>query len=249
MLSKQRNDIRVRMAINMAIDFEAIAENYMQGWGDASPVGGVGKAVLGYFMPYEEWPEEVKQYYQFDPEAAEKLLDEAGYPRDANGVRFKTIYEHYEFFDLGYYQIAMDYLRQIGIEVEIQAITRNDMIQKALKHEFLGMRSDVWAAEYQSATATIAMYWSQNGWRPVNIDDAMFDEYYENALNATTVEDQKEWMRKADMRVTEQLWSVRGPIAPLFGATQSWIKGYNGEGELGAMNRVNIFIYMWVDKE
>ena len=242
------NDIRVRQAINMAIDFEAIAENYMQGWGDASPVGGVGKAVLGYFMPYEEWPEEVKQYYRFDPEAAEKLLDEAGYPRGEDGVRFKTIYEHYEFFDLGYYQIAMDYLRQIGIDVEIQAITRNDMIQKALKHEFLGMRSDVWAAEYQSATATIAMYWSQNGWRPVNINDAMFDEYYENALNATTAEEQKKWMRMADMRVTEQLWSVRGPISPLFGATQPWIKGYNGEGELGAMNRVNIFIYMWVDK-
>ena len=242
------NDIRVRQAVNMAIDFEAIAENYMQGWGDASPVGGVGKAVLGYFMPYEEWPEEVKQYYRFDPETAEQLLDEAGYPRDANGVRFKTIYEHYEFFDLGYYQIAMDYLRQVGIDVEIQAITRNDMIQKALKHEFLGMRSDVWAAEYQSATATIASYWSQSGWRPVNVDDAMFDEYYENALNATTAEEQKKWMRMADMRVTEQLWSVRGPISPLFGATQPWIKGYNGEGELGAMNRVNIFIYMWVDK-
>ena len=210
--------------------------------------GGVGKAVLGYFMPYEEWPEEVKQYYRFDPEAAEKLLDEAGYPRGEDGVRFKTIYEHYEFFDLGYYQIAMDYLRQIGIDFEIQAITRNDMIQKALKHEFLGMRSDVWAAEYQSATATIAMYWSQNRWRPVNINDAMFDEYYENALNATTAEEQKKWMRMADMRVTEQLWSVRGPISPLFGATQPWIKGYNGEGELGAMNRVNIFIYMWVDK-
>ena len=72
------DDIRVRRALGMAIDFESIAENYMQGWGDASPVGGIGKAVLGYYMPYEEWPDEVKQYYRYDPEAAEKLLDEAG---------------------------------------------------------------------------------------------------------------------------------------------------------------------------
>ena len=64
-------------------------------------------------MPYDEWPEDVKQYYRYDSEAAEKLLDEAGYPRGADGVRFKTISEHYEFTDLGYYQIAMDYLRQI----------------------------------------------------------------------------------------------------------------------------------------
>ncbi len=42
---------------------------------------------------------------------------------------------------------------------------------------------------------------------------------------------------------------VMGLIAPLFGVTQPWIKGYNGEGELGAMNRVNILAYLWIDKE
>ena len=215
----------MHQALSMAIDQESIAENYMQGWGDASPVGGVGKAVLGYFMPYEEWPEDIKQYYRYDPEAAEKLLDEAGYPRGADGVRFKTIYEHYEFTDLGYYQIAMDYLRQIGIDVEIQEVTRAEFIDKAVNHTYLGLRNEVWAAEYPSATGAIAAYWTKNGWRPSNVSDPEFDEYYENALAATTIEEQKEWVRKADMRVIEQLWTIRGPIAPLFGATQPWIKG------------------------
>ena len=243
------SDIRVRQALSLAIDHESIAENYMQGWGDASPVGAIGPAVLGYFIPFEEWPDEVKQYYRYDPEAAEKLLDEAGYPRGADGVRFSTVYEHYEFFDLGYYQIAMDYLRQIGIDVEIQEVTRSEMIEKALNHTFLGLRSDVWAAEYASAPAAIAGYWSQNGWRPTNVNDALFDEYYENALAATTVEEQKEWMRKADLRVDEQLWTIRGPVAPLFGATQPWIKGYNGEEELGPMNRSDVFQYLWIDQD
>ena len=124
-------------------------------------MGGVGKAVLGYFMPYEEWPEDVKQYYRYDPEAAEKLLDEAGYPRGADGVRFKTIYEHYEFTDLGYYQIAMDYLREIGIDVEIQEVTRAEFVDKALNHTYLGVRNEVWAAEYTSAPGAIAAYWTK----------------------------------------------------------------------------------------
>ena len=111
------DDIRVRRALSMAIDFESIAESYMQGWGDASPVGGVGRAVLGY------------------------------------------------------------------------------------------------------------------------------------ALAATTKEEQKEWMRKADLRVTEQLWTIRGPIAPLFGVTTPWIKGYNGEGDLGAMQRSTVLMYLWVDQD
>ena len=37
--------IRVRRALRMAVEVESIAENYMQGWGDASPVGPIGNAV------------------------------------------------------------------------------------------------------------------------------------------------------------------------------------------------------------
>ena len=51
------------------------------------------------------------------------------------------------------------------------------------------------------------------------------------------------------MRVIEQLWTIRGPIAPLFGVTQPWLKGYNGEGDLGQLNRADIFAYLWIDKE
>ena len=144
----------------------------------------------------------------------------------------------------------MDYLRKnLSLDIEIQAVTRAEMIQKALKHTFPGMRSDVWAAEYHSPFAPLSGYWSQTGWRPANVNDALFDEYYEKVLAATTIEEQKEWTKKAFMRVTEQQWATMGPVAPLFGATQPWIKGYNGEGELGGMNRADVFQYLWVDKE
>ena len=118
------SDIRVRRALNMAVDVESIAKNYLQGWGDASLVGPIGKSVVGYFTPAGEWPDEVKQWYRYDPEAAEELLDEAGYPRGADGKRMSVMLQKYEFVDLGYYQIAMDYLRQIGIDVEIQIVPR-----------------------------------------------------------------------------------------------------------------------------
>ena len=178
------NDIRVRQALNMAIDFDGISESYHQGWSDTTPVGGFGKAVLGYQVPFAEWPEEIAQWYRFDPEAAEKLLDEAGYPRGEDGIRFSTVYEHYEFFDLGYYQIAMDYLRQIGIDVEIREIDRSTHQQKGNECSsnpfdcpYLGLRTDVHGAEYPGATSVIADTSSTSGWRDQNVIDAEFDEY------------------------------------------------------------------------
>ena len=112
-----------------------------------------------------------------------------------------------------------------------------------------GARPEVWAAEYGTPTGPIAAYWSQNGWRPQNVIDAVFDEYYENALAATTREEQQEWARKADLRVAEQLWVIRGPLAPLFGASQPWIKGYIGETDLGLNAHKTWLAYVWVDQD
>ena len=243
------SDIRVRQALSLAIDHESIAENYQQGWGDASPQGATGARVLGYAVPFEEWPEETQQYYRYDPEEAERLLDDAGYPRGEDGIRFSTIYSHYEFFDLGYYQIAMDYLRQIGIDVEIEEITRAQNSEWGMSHGYPGLRTDVWAAEYPSGLAPINSYWSKAGWNPNNNNDPVFDEIYEKALAATTVEEQQEWARQANLRIADQLWMIRGPVAPLFGATQPWIKGYNGEGDVGGMQRSTVLMYLWVDQD
>ena len=59
----------------------------------------------------------------------------------------------------------------------------------------------------------------------------------------------REWARQANLRIAEQLWMIRGPVAPLFGATQPWIKGYNGEGDIGAMQRSTVLMYLWVDQD
>ena len=70
------DDVRVRHALQMALDLETINVTYYAGyarWEDPRWNG-----TKGYYTPFEEWPEELKQYYRYDPEGAEKLLDEAG---------------------------------------------------------------------------------------------------------------------------------------------------------------------------
>ena len=89
------NDIRVRKAMQMALDLETINNTFFKGRADTTPHGQIGESHKGWFIPFDEWPEEVKQGYMYNPEGAEKLLDEAGYPRGADGIRFKTSYFHH----------------------------------------------------------------------------------------------------------------------------------------------------------
>ena len=242
------NDVRVRRAVSMAIDFETINKTYLKGWADTKPAGWIGKNVFGYYVPFEEWSEETKQYYRYDPKGAEKLLDEAGYPQGADGVRFKTTYDHYEFFDLNYYEIAMSYLEAIGIDVEIALNDRATNIDKIREHKYKGLISGVTNMDWSVVTLLNQMY-SEAGWAPSNVNDPAFDKLYEAVKAATTVEEQKKWVREADMMIVEQVWQVFGPRVPLFQVTQPWVIGFNGEIDLGPLDRQPVFARLWIDQD
>lgn len=64
-------DVRVRQAINMAFDRKAIGE---------AALAGLGTPTSQLFFPfYPGWAEKLDSRYPYDPEAARKLLAEAGY--------------------------------------------------------------------------------------------------------------------------------------------------------------------------
>ena len=68
---------------------------------------------------YEDWSEEQKGYYSYDPAGAEALLDQTGYPRGAAGIRFKTEYMHFDRFPVSWSEFMVSYWRQIGVEIDI----------------------------------------------------------------------------------------------------------------------------------
>jgi peptide/nickel transport system substrate-binding protein len=70
--TKALGDVRVRQAINYAIDRQSLLDSLLLGNGEVTSQI-TGKASAGYV-------EELDDYYDYDPEKAKDLLAEAGYP-------------------------------------------------------------------------------------------------------------------------------------------------------------------------
>lgn len=95
-------DVRVRRALNHAVDVDALIKNF--GSGEEYKTTMLGRHGIGYNPNVPR--------YGYDPEKARKLLAEAGYP---NG--FKTKF-HTTADQPAYMESLLQYLRNVGISIE-----------------------------------------------------------------------------------------------------------------------------------
>jgi len=63
-----------------ALDLPTIAKTYYGGTADPYPVSLTSKYLTGYGFPYDQWPQDLKDQYAYNPTAAKKLLADAGFP-------------------------------------------------------------------------------------------------------------------------------------------------------------------------
>jgi len=69
------------------------------------------------------WVNEDVKKYPYDPEKAEQLLDEAGYPRDEDGVRFEFEWLSYDRdYAVQSSEIIKEFLQDVGIMINIQPV-------------------------------------------------------------------------------------------------------------------------------
>jgi peptide/nickel transport system substrate-binding protein len=115
-------DVRVRRALYQAIDVEAIRAKVMRG--AAKPVGlMIGEGING-FDP------ELNKRYPYDPEAAKKLLAQAGYPSGFE-VAFDCPTDRYQN-DEKICQAVSAMLARIGVKITPNFQTRSKYFAKIL---------------------------------------------------------------------------------------------------------------------
>ena len=242
------DDIRVRKALQMAIDLETINNGYYKGFADIIPQGQLSRFVSEAVIQFEDWPEDVKKVFDYDPEGAEALLDEAGYKRGADGVRFKTDIMHGAFRDLNYTQLVVSYWKNIGVDVEIDVTEGAAFGPRRTSKDFRIMLSA------ESAGKVSALGWgggirylAETQWNSSNVNDPVYAAKFKEKQAATTMEEVNSITKELNQYAIEQFWTLFSPIVPTYLASQPWIIGYNGELRVGESRGQTVFTRLWID--
>ncbi len=249
------DDIRVRRAMQMALDLETLSTSFWKAYApDPTPQGMIHKKQTAWSTPFEEWPEEIKGYYTYDPEGAEKLLDEAGYTRGVDGIRFRTNVDSVDSWNFARWHPAVaDYWKKIGVDVQVQLTPLANIPAWTARVKALeqGMTTAVTSVKYlPSSWMTSELHSTLSKFNRSGVSDPTYDALAEAVAAATTMEEQQRLVKEADMYAVEQHWYVWGPVQPWFEVYQPWVIGFNGEIELGHMNRAPvIWSRLWIDSE
>jgi len=164
-------DVRVRKALNMAIDREGVAREVLKGTGHAE-YGMLSAGTFAYDPDYKPYP--------YDPEGAKNLLAEAGY---GDGLELT-----FEIFDYGWNEawekwIQRD-LKKVGVDVKLNKLEWMTYLGKWLQGmpEGVAMNSMGWgwSVPYWTAHATRCDHHPPNGvnggWYCNEKVDALYSE-------------------------------------------------------------------------
>ncbi len=241
---KPFDDIRVRQAMQMALDHETINKTFFKGYGNPEPSGHLARDAKGLVVPFPEWPAEVKKYYTYDPEGAKQLLAEAGFP---NG--FKTVLNASLRYDLSYLELAAQFWREIGIEAEIKSMDSQAMRAWVNDPSYEGFNAYSTAHRWIPLSIVEQSYSkaSRVNWR--EIAEPEYDALYETAIATDDLEEQRRLIREMDMYGVEKHWVIWGTETPQFNVHQPWVIGYNGELWLGQGQHNTPFTRLWIDSE
>lgn len=190
-------DVRVRKAINMAVDRKSIVESLLQGYG--STIASFQSSLsFGYDPNLKEYP--------YDVEKAKQLLKEANVQEGtlltidfrSNNATFKEVS-----------QAVASYLEAVGFTVKINPVETglflNDIVPNGKTNELYQSSWGGWTFDYDN-TAYL-MYHSGEKWNPYGTTDEI-DALLEKQRSIVDVEQRKQLLQEIARKVADAAYAL-----------------------------------------
>ena len=236
------HDIRVRRAMNMAVNKQEIIDEYYGGHADMLnyPVKDM-KVFEPYFIPLEEMPESVQELFTYNPEKARQLLTEAGYPDG-----FKTVVQT-TAAGADFQSILKEYYRKVGIDMEIETVEGGAMggISVGRTHKELLMGVGKTSLPFFFWTTRLEDMHNKSLWESERVRAA-----YNEMNQVLGVDDAAvaRIMRDISPHILENAPYVFLPISHAFTMWWPWLQNFRGEQDIGYCAQASQWTFIWIDE-
>lgn len=237
-------DIRVRRALNMAVNKKEIVSAYYNGHAElfAYPQH---PDYVGYFEPLEAMPDSVKELFVHDPAKAKRLLAEAGYPRGFS-VKVQVCSCSPDHMDL--LPLVAAYLEQVGVKLEIQpmeyAAFLSAMTSRTMTPAYFMNNGHTNPTTTIRKSFVTGQQWNPSGW-----SDPAFDKRMDEAYREPDETKRQAMLREMTREILDKAPYIWLPTPYVYTAWWPWVRNYGGELRVGAVRPGPIYARIWVDQE
>jgi len=244
---KPYNDVRVREALQEAIDLKTITATLFSGHAHSDPTSLTSYKLVGWGYPYSDWPQALKDEYAYNPTNAKANLAAAGY---TSGFSTDVVANSSGNMDL--LAILQSEFASIGINMSIRLMDNTSW------NSYVRGRSQDALAYNSGASLGLSFIPSRQFQRfqtgyPINwcaISDPVYDGFVAASQTATTVDGVKKALHDANVYVANNLWIISLPGPDSFSCYSPWFKGFSNQPyALGGMCLLGGFYTAryWID--
>ena len=181
----------------------------------------------GWAFPYEEWAQDLKDEYDYNPALAKKLLADAGYPDG-----FKTNIVAADDGDLDLLQVVKSYFADIGIDMEIRPMEATSWVAFVMnghKHDQLAHRAIAPLGHSYDPIRQLSRLHTGYSSNYLMVSDPVFDAFQPKAVAATSENQRMQILREANEYVARQHFAISLLSPGSYTLYQPWLKGFHGQ--------------------
>lgn len=241
---KPFDDIRVRRALNFAVNKQEIVKSYYGGNAElfAYPMH---LDYFGYYEPLEKMPASVRELYTYDPAKAKKLLAEAGFP---NGFSFKAQVcacapDHMDLAPL-----IAGYLDKVGVKMELQPMEYAAFLGAMMKRSH-GPGYFMNNGHTNPTTTIRKSFMTGQAWNPSGWSDPAYDKKIEEVYRTRDEGKRQQMLKELTVEILDKAPYIWLPIPYVYTAWWPWVQNYDGELRVGAERAGPIYARIWIDQE
>ncbi|HEY90891.1 MAG TPA: ABC transporter substrate-binding protein [Dehalococcoidia bacterium] len=233
-------DIKVRKAMNMALDRQALIEAFYEGVGMIFYFPLQESDGPSLFTPLEDCPEGVQEYFEYNPDKAKEYLADAGYPNGFSTILTMGVSDTAPDFGA----MLQEFWAEIGIDAELRIMEEATIQAMGFDRSFEGVISH----GIQSRPQVYNDYTCDHAYN----FGGFCDEYYEDQWNIakTTPDIEKRDAILKDLYVYLKTLcpDILMPSGAEWTAWWPWVKNYTGETSFG-FHKHNYWAYAWIDED